>query len=116
MIAIDCQPISVVDHEGCKSLVTKLEPKYQIPSRKYFSQSVISSIARRIRVSISSRLQKSAEYVSFSMDAWSSDVNSDALLGFAAHWADNDFHRRSAVLHAHELSERHMHRRVAILL
>ena len=54
MIAIDCQPISIVDHEGFKSLVTTLEPKYQMPSRKYFSETVIPSIARRIRVSISS--------------------------------------------------------------
>ena len=36
MIAIDCQPVSVVDHEGFRSLISTLEPKYQIPSRKYF--------------------------------------------------------------------------------
>ena len=105
MIAIDCQPISIVDHKGFKSLVTTLEPKYQMPSRKYFSETVIPSIARRIRVTIASQLQKSAEYVSFTTDAWSSDVKSDALLGFTAHWVDNDFHRQSAVLHAQELSE-----------
>ena len=45
--------------------------------------------------------------MSFTTDAWNSDVNSDALLGFRAHWVDNDFHRQSAVLHTQELSERH---------
>ena len=107
MIAIDCQPVSIVDHEGFKSLVSTLEPKYQLPSRKYFSETVIPSIATKIRASIASQLRKGVEYVSFTSDAWSSDVNSDALLGFTAHWVDSDFHRQSAVLHAQELSERH---------
>ena len=96
MIAIDCQPVSIIDHKGFKSLVGILEPKYQLPSRKYFSETVIPSIALRIRVNIASQLQKGAEYVSFTSDAWSSDVNSDSLLGFTAHWVDSDFHRQSA--------------------
>ena len=45
--------------------------------------------------------------MSFTSDAWNSDVSSDALLGFTAHWVDSDFHRQSAVLHAQELLERH---------
>ena len=57
MIAIDCQPISIVDHKGFKSLVTTLESKYQMFSRKYFSETVIQSIARRIKASIASQLQ-----------------------------------------------------------
>ena len=45
--------------------------------------------------------------MSFTTDVWSSDINSDALLGFTAHWVDADFQGRSTVLHAQELSERH---------
>jgi len=41
------------------------------------------------------------------MDVWSSNINSDALLGFTAHWVDANFQCRSAVLQAQELSERH---------
>jgi len=78
MIAIDCQPVSIVDHEGFKSLVSTLEPKYQMPSRKNFSEMVIPSMVTRIRVNIASQLQKGAEYVSFTTDTWSSDVNSTA--------------------------------------
>ena len=107
MIAIDCQPVSVVDHEGFRSLISMLEPKYQIPSRKYFSETIIPSIANRIKANIATQLKEGAEYLSFTTDAWSSDVNSDALLGFTAHWVDGSFQRRSAVLQAQELSERH---------
>ena len=49
MIAIDYQPVSIVDHEGFKLLISTLEPKYQMPGRKYFIETVIPSIARRIR-------------------------------------------------------------------
>ena len=52
MIAIDCQPVSIVDHEGFKSLISILEPKYRMPSRKYFSETIIPSIANRIRTNI----------------------------------------------------------------
>ena len=52
MIAIDCQPVSIVDHEGFKALISALEPKYQKPSKKYFSETVIPDIAKRIRASI----------------------------------------------------------------
>ena len=52
--------------------------------------------------------------MSFTTDCWSSDVNSDALLGFTAHWVDGNFQRQSAVLHAQELSERHTGEYIAV--
>jgi len=56
IIAIDCQPVSIVDHGGFKSLVSTLEPKYRMPSRKYFSETVIRPITARIRANIASQL------------------------------------------------------------
>ena len=44
MIALDCQPYSVVDDGGFKALVHPLELKYQIPSQRYFCKIVIPSI------------------------------------------------------------------------
>jgi len=41
------------------------------------------------------------------VDVWSSNINSDALFGFTAHWVNANFQHRSAVLQAQELSERH---------
>ena len=45
--------------------------------------------------------------MSFTTNAWGSDVNSDSLIGFTALWVDSDFYKPFAVLHAQELSERH---------
>ena len=105
MIAIDYQLVSIVDHEGFKSLISTLEPKYQMLSRKYFTETVIPSIASRIRTNIAKQLMEGAEYLSFTTDVWSSNVNSDVLLGFTAQWVDGSFQRQSAVLQAQELSE-----------
>jgi len=44
MIALDCQPLTIVEDIGLNSFnsfVKKLEPRYVIPSRKYFSGNVI---------------------------------------------------------------------------
>ena len=44
MIAVDCQPFSIVEDDGFVNLVNKLQPCYQMPSRcsrKYFSTTLI---------------------------------------------------------------------------
>ena len=52
MIAMDCQPISVVESSGFKALIHAIAPKYRIPSRKYFAETVIPSIAQGIRAEV----------------------------------------------------------------
>lgn len=68
------QPISVVESSGA------LAAKYHIPSRKYLAEMVKPNIAQGIQ------------------ESWSSDVNSDLLLGLTAHWVDGNVQRNSAVL------------------
>ena len=85
-----------------------------MPSTKYFTETVIPSVATRVRTNIAIQLKQGAEYLSFTTDVWSSDVNSDALLGFTAHWVDSSFQRQSAVLQAQELSERHTGEYIAV--
>ena len=42
-IALDCQPYSV-DDIGFGALIHALEPRYNIPSLRYFSETVIPSV------------------------------------------------------------------------
>ena len=86
-----------------KALLHTLAPKYRIPSRKYFAETVIPNIAQRIRAEVQAKLQEGADYISFTTDVWSSDVNSDLLIGLTAHWVDRNFQRKSAVLQVHSL-------------
>ena len=49
MIAIDCQPLSIVSDTGFVRLLNALEPRYQIPSRKYITDTVILDIESDVR-------------------------------------------------------------------
>ena len=44
MVAIDCQPISVVEDVRFRQVLRTLEPRYQCPSRKYFTETIIPKI------------------------------------------------------------------------
>ena len=106
MIALDCQPYSLVNDVGFKALVRALEPKYLIPSRRYFCETVIPEMVCTMESRIKSKLE-GMQYVSFTTDIWSSDVNSDSLLSLTAHWIDDSFNPLSAVLQVESLEERH---------
>ena len=41
MIALDCQPFSIIEDQGFVSLLNQLQPRYNIPSFKYFSATLI---------------------------------------------------------------------------
>ena len=48
MIAIDCQPLSIIDDQRFQSLVKALEPRYSMPSRCYITDNIL---ARKTRLS-----------------------------------------------------------------
>ena len=122
MIAVDCQPLSVVEDVGFKQVLRTLEPHYQCPSRKYYTETVIPKIYKGMKAEVLKLINNgdSADatqchanelmdrnYVSFTTDAWSSSVNDTALLSLTAHWINSDFKRNSVILNAHCLTESH---------
>ena len=46
MIAVNCQPYSVVEDVVFKQVLRTLEPRYQCPSRKYYTEAIIPKIYR----------------------------------------------------------------------
>lgn len=52
MIALDNQPLSIVENIGFKNLMRKVKPKYTIPSRKYFTENVIPQLYQNTRSEI----------------------------------------------------------------
>ena len=44
MMALDYQPLSVITDVGFTSLLQTIEPRYKMPSRKYFTDNVLSKI------------------------------------------------------------------------
>ena len=115
MVAIDGQPISIVEDVGFRQVLRTLEPRYQCPSRKYFTETIIPKIYSGMKEEVLKLLNSSnaaigsteRNYVSFTSDAWSSNVNDTSLLSLTAHWIDSQFKRISVVLSAQCLTEAH---------
>jgi len=103
MLAIDCQLILMV---GFRQVLNLLEPHYQCPSRKYFTETIIPKIYSGIKEKVVGLINScdGESYLSFTMDAWSSSVNDIVLLSLTAHWIDSQFKQ---VLNAQCLTEAH---------
>ncbi|XP_047144447.1 zinc finger BED domain-containing protein 4-like [Hydra vulgaris] len=88
MICTDNQPVSIVENPGFKRLLQFLEPRYTIPSRKYFSTIEIPNIYQKVLSKIRFLAEK-ADYVSITTDMWSSTANVD-YMSLTAHFLTED--------------------------
>ena len=87
----------------------------RILSRKCFRETVIPGIVNTIESKIKAKLQ-GINYISCTTDIWNSEVNSDSLLSFTAHWVDGSFHRCLAILQVQPLEQRHTGKYIAMKL
>ena len=55
-LAKDMMPIQAVEREGFKRLVKKLDPRYNIPGRKYFSQTALPQLYDECGVKLAATL------------------------------------------------------------
>ena len=106
MIALDCQPFSVVDDAGFIRLLKALEPRYVLPSRKYITETVIPKLYDEVKSAVSKHVT-GISHISFTTDIWSTDLSSCSLLSLTAHWLTHQFERKSAILHAQPFDGSH---------
>lgn len=50
MIAVDLQPLQIVENVGFGRLLNLLQPKYKIKSRKYFTNTLLPKIYAQMKV------------------------------------------------------------------
>lgn len=106
MIATDMEPYSIVDKIGFRRFAKSLQPKYEMPSRRYMSDTAIPEMYSAVRVKVKSLLAK-ADYVSFTTDIWTCSQNNDSYMSLTAHWINESYTRDKAVLHVQGLSGSH---------
>jgi len=72
----------MVENIGFKQVLKVLEPHYHCPSRKYFTEVIVPKTFAEMREEIMKLINSFyyESYLSFTMDAWSSNVNDTALL------------------------------------
>lgn len=107
MIALDDQPFSVVENVGFRGLMEYVEPRYKMPSRRYFSDVCLPELYNVVATRIHELLASDIPAISFTTDIWSSDVSPMSMLSLTAQWIDVDFNLIKAVLHSQEFTGSH---------
>ena len=102
-LVMDGQPLSVVGDKGFRLLISHLEPRYDMVSRKYLSETGLRELHGKVSKHILERIED-VKALSFTTDIWSSDVSPVSLLSLTAHWLDESFVPHSAMLNAKNFS------------
>ena len=66
----DMRPLSVMEGEGFRKLMKVAEPRFKLPSRTHFTQTVIPAKYLKVRSGVESFLS-SIQYCSITTDLWS---------------------------------------------
>ena len=48
MMALDNQPFSIVEYQGFKELIGYLQPRYKLPNKKFFTETMLTQEYERI--------------------------------------------------------------------
>lgn len=85
-IAKDMVPIYTVEKPGFKKLINTIDPKYQLPSRKYFAEEALPRLYIATRQRVTEKLAN-VSYFSTTTDLWSSRM-SEPYLSLTVHYID----------------------------
>ena len=88
-IAKDMLPIRIVEKEGFKALVKNLDPRYELPSRKYMSKKAIPDFYSKTRASVKSQIS-TTKYFAATTDIWSSS-KMEPYLSYTLHYVSQDW-------------------------
>lgn len=98
------RPLSLVEDESFKDLLTYMEPGYTLPGRKHFT-SALQSKYETVREKLSSML-RDVEYISITADTWTS-IATESYLTITVHYVSHEWLLKSHVLGTLLLEERH---------
>jgi len=106
LVALDSESFNIVHHIGFTQLLKVLELRYQLPSDKYFSETLIPEMYSRVCLKVKDALT-STLHVSITTDIWSS-VAQDSYISLTCHYvAKEDFTHKQLCLHAAPFNDRH---------
>ena len=106
MIALDFQPFSIVEDLGFRQLLEHLEPRYSLPSRKYFSEKIIPEMYDDT-VAVMKQMIDGMNGIGITTDIWTSSTNLNAFISLTAHFITVDFEQQILVLNTKPFSQSH---------
>ena len=97
-LAKEMVPISTVEKPGFTNMLRKLDPKYKVPSRKYFTKTALPSLYTETRDKLVKDPQE-VEYYSLTTDLWSSTGKIEPYLAVTVHYINKEWELKSNCLH-----------------
>ena len=113
-IALDLRPYSVVENVGFRGMVHSLEPRYEIPSRRYFTNKAIPTLYSETKSNVLDTLMEAGR-VAITCNARTSIVTV-SYVTVTAHFINDDWQLVSLVLQTRAMYESHTGANVADLL
>ena len=113
-IAKEMMPVNIVERQGFKDMVRKIDCRYEIPSRKYFSKNALPSLYAATYRKITDSM-KGLEYFSITADMWSSG-KMEPYLAVTIHYIDRHWSLKSHCLQTLFVPEDHTAENLAPLL
>lgn len=104
-LAKDMMPLYTVEKSGFKRLLNDFDPKYDIPSRKYFSQQAIPKLYNEMKEGVLQQLHN-IEFFSATSDMWSSKTM-EPYMSYTVHFIDPDWKLQSRCLQTLYVPENH---------
>lgn len=99
----DFHPISTVEDEGFRCFATSLNPNYEIPTKKYISQTLLPEMYQKCMENARA-LSKSITSTCITTECWTSSSD-ESFLAITSHFLDNDFYFKSVLLSCSLLEE-----------
>ena len=113
-IAKDMMPIYTVEKEGFKTLLKSFDSKYEVPSRKYFSQTALPALYAKTQETVSNELEevRGGGYFAATTDLWSS-TTSEPYISYTVHFINHDWELRSRCLQTMFMPKQHTGENIA---
>ncbi|XP_026028480.1 zinc finger BED domain-containing protein 1-like [Astatotilapia calliptera] len=107
-------PINTVSREGFTSLIHKVDQRYRIPSRNYFSHVAIPQMYETCRKTVMFELSQAENYAS-TTDLWSSRTT-EPYMSFTVHFLTEDFELKTRCLETVYFPDSHTSENIAHVL
>ena len=111
MIVADMRPLSMVADSGFKAMISTFHPKYELPSRTFFTTQMEKKY-EGIKCKVMQALQETSS-VALTTDIWIS-VATEAYMGVTCHYLGKNWEMVSHSLTTMPLDERHTAANIAV--
>ena len=105
MVVKDVQPVQIVEHEGFKALISLLEPRYNMVSRKHLQTVLLPASFKKVQEAIK-KLLSTTSTCNITLDIWSSR-RMHGYMGITCHFVTDSWEIKSLLLACSKLQGRH---------